>query len=45
MTDYSDKKIMFIFQDILPDNHSAIIIDEFKSVKELASYLDRKSVV
>ena len=29
----------FGLQDVLPDNHSAIIIDDFKSVKELADYL------
>ena len=32
-------KINITLQDILPDNHSAIIIEDFKSVTELAKYL------
>ena len=31
--------ISTLLQDLLPDNHSAIIIDDFKSPKELAKYL------
>ena len=31
--------LLFSSQEVLPDNHSAIIIDDFKSVKELTTYL------
>lgn len=33
------KSNLFLFQEFLPSNHSAIIVEDFSSVKKLAEYL------